>query len=308
MSWLFSRALVEEFSAATCSAGARSALSSASPTPQAFLPNDKMTAFSRPSRSGMTFAPLTDDLGADLLTWFLGDSRVRTYQLPGMAPALTESVPDFGAKWHESSVRYDLDSSSWKTHRCLWEEDLPWSLVTLPSWGMTLGGVLWEPPTLGRPISGTASGSWPTPKANDGEKRGNFDVNNPRNGLPAAAKKFPTPLASDWKRNGSPGDHNRKSPPLGAVVQKWPTPNASDADKWSNQSLADRRARGQQVRLNTAVSPQGGAGGQLNPTWVEWLMGWPLGWTDLKPLEMDRFQEWQQQHSLISHKAGSEAA
>ena len=37
-------------------------------------------------------------------------------------------------------------------------------------------------------------------------------------------------------------------------------------------------------------------GGRLNPTWVEWLMGWPLGWTDLKPLEMAKFQEWQQQH------------
>jgi len=30
------------------------------------------------------------------------------------------------------------------------------------------------------------------------------------------------------------------------------------------------------------------AGGALNPMWVEWLMGWPLGWTDLKPLEMDK--------------------
>jgi len=29
-------------------------------------------------------------------------------------------------------------------------------------------------------------------------------------------------------------------------------------------------------------------GGQLNPTWVEWLMGWPLGWSELKPLEMDK--------------------
>ncbi len=27
--------------------------------------------------------------------------------------------------------------------------------------------------------------------------------------------------------------------------------------------------------------------GGLNPTWVEWLMGWPLGWTDLRPLETD---------------------
>jgi DNA (cytosine-5)-methyltransferase 1 len=39
-----------------------------------------------------------------------------------------------------------------------------------------------------------------------------------------------------------------------------------------------------------------GNGGKLNPTWVEWLMGWPLGWTDLKPLEMDKFQKWLEQH------------
>lgn len=28
-----------------------------------------------------------------------------------------------------------------------------------------------------------------------------------------------------------------------------------------------------------------GNGGQLNPTWVEWLMGFPIGWTDLEDLE-----------------------
>lgn len=33
-----------------------------------------------------------------------------------------------------------------------------------------------------------------------------------------------------------------------------------------------------------------------NPEFVEWLMGWPQGWTDLKPLEMGRFREWQAQH------------
>jgi hypothetical protein len=36
--------------------------------------------------------------------------------------------------------------------------------------------------------------------------------------------------------------------------------------------------------------------GHLNPEWVEWLMGWPIGWTALEPLETARFQEWQQQH------------
>ena len=32
--------------------------------------------------------------------------------------------------------------------------------------------------------------------------------------------------------------------------------------------------------------------GQLNPTWVEWLMGWPIGWTSLRPLSTSRFQGW----------------
>ncbi|MFJ2457994.1 hypothetical protein ACIOVC_05495 [Pseudomonas neuropathica] len=38
-------------------------------------------------------------------------------------------------------------------------------------------------------------------------------------------------------------------------------------------------------------------GGHLNPEWAEWLMGWPIGWTDLRPLATDKFQSWQQQHS-----------
>ena len=37
------------------------------------------------------------------------------------------------------------------------------------------------------------------------------------------------------------------------------------------------------------------SGGKLNPRWVEWLMGWPLGWTDLKPLATAKFQQWLQQ-------------
>jgi hypothetical protein len=37
-------------------------------------------------------------------------------------------------------------------------------------------------------------------------------------------------------------------------------------------------------------------GGQLNPTWVEWLMGWPIEWTGLEPLEMDRFRLWRRSH------------
>ena len=37
--------------------------------------------------------------------------------------------------------------------------------------------------------------------------------------------------------------------------------------------------------------------GRATPEIHEYLMGWPTGWSDIKPLEMDKFQQWQQQHS-----------
>jgi hypothetical protein len=36
--------------------------------------------------------------------------------------------------------------------------------------------------------------------------------------------------------------------------------------------------------------------GLLNPEWIEWYMGWPMGWTELVPLATGRFQSWRQQH------------
>jgi DNA (cytosine-5)-methyltransferase 1 len=76
----------------------------------------------------------------------------------------------------------------------------------------------------------------------------------------------------------------------------WPTPNASDnrdRGNLSNPAIQRRMEIGKQVNLSMCVSP---VSGQLNPTWVEWLMGWPLGWTDLKPLETDKFQKWLDAH------------
>ena len=71
MSWLYSRALVAGFSEATCLDGEPCAPLNATHTPQAYLSPDRMTDFSRLSRFGMTFGPLTEDRGQELLTWFL---------------------------------------------------------------------------------------------------------------------------------------------------------------------------------------------------------------------------------------------
>jgi DNA-cytosine methyltransferase len=69
-----------------------------------------------------------------------------------------------------------------------------------------------------------------------------------------------------------------------AVVDKmWPTPNASDnrdRGNLSDPAIQRRIAMGKQVGLTMAVKDQPGKG-TLNPNWVEWLMGYPQGWTDI---------------------------
>ena len=71
MSWLFSQALVEEYSEGISLDGAQSAQSSGKPTQQAYCAPDKMTAFSRLSRFGMTYKPLTATHGEALLMSYL---------------------------------------------------------------------------------------------------------------------------------------------------------------------------------------------------------------------------------------------
>ena len=161
MSWLFSRALVEEYLADTCSDGAPFAPSSGNPTPQAYLPPDRMTAFSRPSRFGMTFSPLTDDLGAAVLTWCQEASRARTSALPARERALTEPAAECGVTWRGSLARFDPDSRSWRTAQPSLLEDLGESSVIWPRSGMTAAGQCWELPTLERRTSGTGSGCVP---------------------------------------------------------------------------------------------------------------------------------------------------
>lgn len=43
------------------------------------------------------------------------------------------------------------------------------------------------------------------------------------------------------------------------------------------------------VLAEESVSP---VNASLNPEWVEWLMGWPIGWTSLEPLSKESFEQW----------------
>ncbi len=264
MSWLFSRALVEAYSADTSLDGAPCALSSGTPTPQASWLPARTTEHYRLSQSGMTFKPLTAGHGEAVLTSFLEGFPAKTSALPARAQESTDSGPPCGSTWRESLVRYDLATRSWRTHRCLWDEALPESSATLPRWGMMRGGVCWERTTLTPLTSATDSGSWlPTPTAK-------------ANMMAPSMQKWP------------------------AHRNLWPTPQASEA----RQGFQDRSngKKGSQKSLTTIIqgAPKEQAGGTLNPTWVEWLMGWPLEWTACDASATDKYQQWRQQHGGCS--------
>jgi len=260
MSWLYSQALVVEYLGENFSDGEQSAPLSGSNIQQAYCAPDKMTDFSRLSRYGMTYKPLMESRGEELLTLYLAVFHAKTSAQQEKAQELTESAAGCGEKWHASFAKYDPDLSLWKTPQCSLLGDSEEFLETWPQWGLMRNGECWEQRTLEQTIRGTESG---------------------------LLERIPTPQARDWK--GSSGrsmkglEHD-----LPTHAKNWPTPQASDnrdRGNMSNPSIQRRVAIGKQIMLSQSVDP---ISGQLNPTWVEWLMGWPLGWTDLKPLEMDK--------------------
>jgi hypothetical protein len=284
MSWLFSQALVAAYLEDTYSDGEQSALSSGSPTQLAYLPPDKMMAFSRLSRFGMTFKPLTADRGEAVLMSYLEAFPVKTSPQQEGEPESKASDLACGEKWLGWSAKFDPHTSTLRTAQCSLLEEEPELLQTLPRSGMTRSGMLWERQTLVLRTSETESGSWPTPMSSEYKANKNYRPGR-QNGLTQAVMKWPTPtVCGNYNRKGlseTSGDG------LATAVSKWPTPTAHNAKETDAPS--------EHSRNTPTFAAQ--AGGILNPTWVEWLMGWPLGWTDLKPLEMDKFQQWQQQHS-----------
>jgi hypothetical protein len=90
-------------------------------------------------------------------------------------------------------------------------------------------------------------------------------------------KHWPTPRATDGSKGGRTEEGAKKelargkNVDLGVAVKMWPTPRAFT----HKDSTTDRG----KSNLGEVV------GGQLNPMWVEWLMGFPLGWTDLEDSE-----------------------
>ena len=263
MSWLFSQALVEEYWQDGCSDGEPSALSNGKPTQRAYLQRDKMTDTWSRFPSGMTCEPLTEQDGEAVLMSFLEDFPARTSVPPEKALASTVSDPACGWKWPASSVKYDPDSCSWKTRQCSLLGGLVEFSETWPRWGSMRNGECWERLTWDHLTFVNGSGLWPTPCSQMSQRK----TTDGQNISKSTGQKYGLSLVQ--------------------AVKMWPTPQASDnrdRGNMSDPSIQRRLRIGKQIGLSTAVKPEKGSG-SLNPMWVEWLMGWPSGWTSLQRLE-----------------------
>lgn len=135
-----------------------------------------------------------------------------------------------------------LDTSVWGSTRCY----LTWKVKTTPQ-----GRLLYQLAPLMPRIDEIGYGLLPTPRAQ----------------MTGAASPERT---KDKNRNLE----------TAVAREMWPTPRASLQDMgtmmMSRYSGADRM----NGKPEAQYDPKNG--GQLNPEWVEWLMGYPPGWTELK--------------------------
>ena len=233
MSWLFSQGLVEAYLGDISLDGEQSVQSSGKPTQLAYLSQDKMTKYSRLSRFGMMFKPLTESHGKELLMLYLEDFHAKTSALLERGGVLLQAEVQCGNTWRELLAKFDPDTALWKTAQCLLLEDSEQSLEIWPRWGSMRNGECYQQPMLVQITKEKESGLLPTPLARDGKG----------------------PRSIQALKNAGRGKTN-SLPDYLKVQKNWQYPPV---------------------------------------VIVEYMMGWPQGWTDLKPLEMDKSPYVQQQ-------------
>ena len=220
------------------------------------------------------------------LTLFPEDSRASLFPSPGSAEAVRMTVTS-GLKCCAllknsgplgSLAKMLLESSIWRSTRCY----LTWKPKATPQ-----GRLLFRLAPSTPRTDGTGSPLW-LGTMTASQTGGNHSLRSEerRKGRVPSPAEFvmlwPTPTA----RNGTGASNSARrqgSPDLQtAVMFPTPTTGASLCGGTGNYQQLKALEQARVVSEEERRSMAAGNGGQLNPTWVEWLMGFPIGWTDLE--------------------------
>ncbi len=220
---------------------------------------------------------------------FMGDSHARTSALQEAEGAWMESDLDSFERSCDSLASYDPGSSSWKTSQLSLLGGLTEFSWESLRWGTIVDGRLFQPKRW-EPRTCESAGSYlPTPTATPG---GYNQTDSPgaaiRPSLEMMARKHLWPTPTVHGNYNRPQTGTSSGTGLATAVKQWPTPNARDGKGAPGKGCQERG--GHQSSLPAEV------GGPLNPTWVEWLMGYPLGWTVLEDWAMQWYRpKWKKQ-------------
>jgi hypothetical protein len=188
-------------------------------------------------------------------TSLLAASPAKTSALRARARASLASGAAYGSLTPVLLARFDQSLSSWRTsERCFLEGWMPFS-EPWPRSGMMRSGTAYQLPPLAPLTDETASGWLPTPRKNDAEKRGDFDIHNLRNGFPAAVKRLFLPTIGKQESKGS----SRK------------------------RYLGSQHFRGAKMSEGLRTCEDDPI--YLHPCFAEAVMGFPIGWTELEAPE-----------------------
>jgi hypothetical protein len=246
-------------------------------------------------------------------------SPVKTSQSPERVQVLKGAAAAYGRITPELLARFDPDTSSWRTSQLCLDGAFHEFSETWPRSGLMRNGTAYQLPPLVRLTEGTESGLWPTPVVPNGGRSVKHvddwrsDRSAYHNGkkvqvdLAAAVRMWPTPTRMYTRADWSPEEIQRRQEEVKAAtlakgkhhtgngfglnlaqaVRMLPTPTSRDWKSGMALETVDRRkdqsSRG--VPLSGHVQRVERNSGALNPRWVEWLMGFPIGWTVLSPSE-----------------------
>jgi hypothetical protein len=199
------------------------------------------------------------------LTSYAGDTLANLSQPQGNAMA-QKTRDIYGHGYDKPLANYDQNTQSWRMCEDTLVSDSPPFLGKWPASGMTRSGKLFPQPRRVPRTLENALSLWPTPTTQEVEH-------------PNAEWYLEK---TRWRRRSKNGPRGHSMGLADAVVM-WPTPQANDA----KNPYARTREHSLAKMLGEAVldADPSTHGGKLNPMWVEWLMGFPLGWTDLEDSE-----------------------
>ena len=150
----------------------------------------------------------------------------------------------------------------------------------LPKAGTMQNGVIYEHQILALRTEENDGYAWPTPTTDDAKGR-----------TAGKGTVYITQTGTARCKNDNGTSSNLG---LANTVKSWPTPQAQDGERGFDYNTARRKAAGlnrasggkigDSLKHEPALLPDieaNGGTGQLNPDWVETLMGYPIGWTDI---------------------------